>query len=148
MHVNHDWAFVATVDLGCPKIEAQAVFADYCGCTTIEHKRLFIPVREILSLTIETSGVLDRTNLTILQSTTNSGPGFRTGRRPEAPSTSGASAIGHAFENVHTVPPEAAYFSSGRLGNGFVGGYNAVVSTTGRCKRFGRSFRLALCLGA
>jgi len=101
MHVNHDWAFVATVDLGCPKIEAQAVFADYCGCTTMEHKRLFIPVREILSLAIETSGVLDRTNLTILQSTTNSGPGFRTGRRPEALFTSGASAIGHAFENVH-----------------------------------------------
>jgi len=63
-----------------------------------------------------------RANLTILQSSTNSGLGFRTGRRPEPPFTSGASAIGHAFENVHTVPLEAAYFPGGRLGNGFVGG--------------------------
>ena len=49
MHVNHDWAFMAAVDLGCPKIQAQAVFAGYCGCcTTMEHKRLFIPVRKIV----------------------------------------------------------------------------------------------------
>jgi hypothetical protein len=149
MHVNHDWAFMAAVDLGCPEIEEQAVFAGYCGCcTTMEHKRLFVPVREVLSLAIETSGVLARANLTILQSTTNSGPGFRTGRRPEAPCTSGTSAIGHTFENVHAVPLEAAYFSSGCLGNGFVGGNNPAVSTTGRCKRFGRSFRLALSFGA
>jgi len=135
MHLNHDWAFMAAVDLGCPEIEAQAVFAGYCGCcTTMEHKRLFIPVREVLSLVIETSGVLARANLTILQSTTNSGPGFRTGRWPEAPFTSGASAIGHAFKNVHAVPPEAAYFSSDRLGNGFVRGNDPAVSTTGRCK--------------
>jgi hypothetical protein len=32
----------------------------------MEHKRLFIPVREVLSLAIETSGVLARANLTIL----------------------------------------------------------------------------------
>jgi len=145
MHVNHDWAFMAAVDLGCPKIQAQAVFDGYCGCTTMEHKRLFIPVREVLSLAVETSEGRARANLTILQSTTYSGPGFRTGRRPEA---SDASAIGHALENVHAVPPEAAYFSSGRLDNGFVGGKDPAVSTTGRCKRFGRSFRLALCFGA
>jgi hypothetical protein len=76
----------------------------------MEQKRLFIPVREVLSVVIETRGVLARANLTILQSTTNSGPGVRTGWRPEAPFTSGASSIGHAFENVHAVPPEAAYF--------------------------------------
>jgi hypothetical protein len=27
VHVNHDRAFMAAVDLGCPKIQAQAVFA-------------------------------------------------------------------------------------------------------------------------
>jgi len=72
--------------------------------------------------------------------------GSKTGRRPEAPFTSGASAIGHAIENVHAIPPGTAYFSSGRPGNGFVGGNTPAVSTTGRCKRFGRSFRLRCAL--
>ena len=70
----------------------------------MEHKRLFIPVREVLSLAIETSGVLARANLTILQSTMNSRPGFKTGPGPEAPFTSGASALGHA-KNLPIPPP-------------------------------------------
>jgi hypothetical protein len=114
----------------------------------MEYECIFIRTREILFIGVEVSAILVRTDTTILERVANSAPGLGTRRRHEAPWASCGSAIGHAFENVHAVPPEAAYFSSGRLGNGFVGGNNPAVSTTGRCKRFRRSFRLALCFGA
>ena len=100
----------------------------------MEYECIFIRTREILSIGAEVSAILVRTDTTILQRVANSRPWFRLDWR-------------HAFEDVHAVPPEAAYFSSCRLGDGLAGGNNPAVSTTGRCNRFGRSF-LALCFGA
>src|SRR6476646_7260799 len=135
VHVNHHWAFMVAVDLGCPKIKAQAVFAWNCGgCTTMEHECIFIiRTREIFSIGVEVSAILVRTDTTILQRVANSAPGLGTRRRHEAPWVSCGSTMGPAFENVHAVPAEAAYFSSGRLGDGFIRGNNPAVSTTGRC---------------
>ena len=113
----------------------------------MEYECIFIRTREILSIGAEVSAILVRTDTTILQRVANSAPGLGTRRRHEALWACGGSAIGHAFEDVHAVPPEAAYFSSCRLGDGLAGGNNPAVSTTGRCNRFGRSF-LALCFGA
>jgi hypothetical protein len=148
MHENHYGAFMGTIDLGCPKIEAQAVFASYSGCsTTMEYECIFIRTREILSIGVEVRAILVRADATILQRVANPAPGLGSRRRHEAPWACCRSPIGRAFENVDTVPPEAAYFSSGRLSNSFVGGNNPAVSTTGPCKRFRGSF-LALCFGA
>lgn len=114
----------------------------------MEYECIFVRTREIFSIGVEVSAILVRTDTTIVERVANSAPGLGTRRGHEAPWASCGSAIGHAFENVHAVPAEAAYFSSSRLGDGFVGGNNPAVSTTGRCKRFGRSFRLVLCFGA
>ena len=113
----------------------------------MEYECIFIRTREILSIGVKVSAILVRTDTTILQRVANSAPGLGTRRRHEAPWARSGSTIVHAFENVDAVPAEATDFPSGRFCNGFVGGNNPAVSTTGRCKRFGRSF-LALCFGS
>jgi hypothetical protein len=110
----------------------------------MEYECIFIRIREILSIGVEVSGILVRTDPTILQRIANSGPGLGTRRGHEAPCTSSGSTIGHAFENVHAVPPKAADLSSGRFSDGSVRGSNLAVSTTNRDGLFGRSFCGAL----
>jgi len=146
VHVDHDGAFVGTIDLGCPKIKAQAVLTGYRGsCATMEYECIFIRIREILSIGVEVSGILVGTDPTILQRVANSGPRLGTRRGREAPCTGCGSTIGHAFENVHAVPPKAADFSSGRFRDGPARGNHLAISTAGREGLFGRSCHDPLC---
>src|SRR5258708_34719364 len=102
----------------------------------MEYECIFIRTREILSIGVKVSAILVRTDTTILERVPNSAPGLGTRRRHEAPWANCGSTKGHAFENVHAVPAEAAYFSSGRLVNGLVDGNNTAASTIARCKRY------------
>jgi hypothetical protein len=67
VHINHHWAFMGTIDLGCPKVKAQAVLTGYCGSrTTMKYKCIFICIREILPIGVEVSGILAGADSTIL----------------------------------------------------------------------------------
>src|ERR1700746_3517808 len=133
MHVNHDRTFMGTIDLGCPKIQAEAILTRDCGSgTPLEYECIFICIREVLSISNEMSGILVRTDATILQRVANSAPRLRTRWRHEAPCARSGGTIGHAFEKIHTVAPKAADFSSHRFRNRSVRGHNRAVSTSGR----------------
>src|ERR1700758_2642024 len=67
MHVNHDRTFMGAVDLGCPKIQAEAILTGDCGSgTTMKYECIFICIREILFVGVKVSGILVRTAATIL----------------------------------------------------------------------------------
>jgi len=114
VHINHDWAFMRAIDLRCPKIEAQAILAwDRGSRATMQHELIFVGGRKVFPVGIEGRRVLVRANASILRRVANPTPRFGLDWRHEAPSTRRGGAIRYAFENVHTVPPEAADFAAG-----------------------------------
>ena len=124
---------MGAIDLGCPKIQAEAILTRDCGSgTTMEYKCIFVCIREILSIGVEVSGILVRTDPTILQGIADSAPALGARRRHEAPRTSSGGTTRYAFENVHAVAPKTADFPSRHFRDGPVRGDNLGVSTTGR----------------
>src|SRR5229473_414556 len=112
VHVDHHRAFMGGVDLGCPKIEAQAVLARNRGeRTAMQHECIFVGVRQVFPVSIEVSGVLARTDAAILQRIANSRPRFWLGGWHEAIRARGRCAIGYALENVNAVPLESSNLS-------------------------------------
>src|SRR6266849_88312 len=148
VHIDHDWALMRRIDLRCPYIQMQAVLAGNCGGrTAMQHELIFIGVRQIFSVRIKVRGVQVWTDTAILQRVANSRPRFRFDWWHESPSASGRGTVGYTFEDVHTVPPESADFSSGCFcDGGRVGSDDRAVSANAWCGFcFLVSFRRGLC---
>ena len=72
VHEDHDRAFMRTIDLWCPEIHSQAVFAWHRGGgTSMKQKGIFVGIREVFSVHIEVCGILLWTNSPICERVAN-----------------------------------------------------------------------------
>src|SRR6201982_727822 len=77
---DHDRAFMRTVDLRCPKIHSQAVFAWHRGGgPPMEQKGILIGIRKVLSVHIEVCGILLGADSTVCKRVANPRPWLRVG---------------------------------------------------------------------
>src|SRR5580700_10284263 len=109
MHVDHNWALVRAVNLRCPDVDAQAVFARHKdGRAAMEQECVLVVARQVMPIGIEVRGELLRADASVCKGVANSGPGFRFSRWHETPGPGGRRAVRHAFVRVYTVPLESA----------------------------------------
>jgi hypothetical protein len=131
MHEDHDGAFMRTVDLRCPKIHSQAVFAWHCGGgSPMEQKGILVGIREVLSVHIEVCGILLWANSTVCKRVANPGPWLRFGCWHKAPRARGRSAIWYAFENVDSISLKSTDFARAGLYHSSQVGTNDIASRT------------------
>src|SRR5580692_7710506 len=134
MHEDHDRAFMRTVDLGCPEIHSQAVFAWNCGGgSTVKQKDILVGIREILSVHIEVCGILLWTDSPVCKRVANPCPWFGLGCWHEAPWAGGRSAVWDAFENVDSVSLISADFARTCLYHSSGIGTNDLASRRWNC---------------
>jgi hypothetical protein len=132
VHVDHDRAFMGSIDLLCPKIKTQTVLARHSDrSASMKHKCVFIGVCQVFAVGIKVRRVVSWTDAAILQSIANPFPGLRPGRREEAPRTGGRGAVGHAFEHVNAVPFKSTDFPRSRFCDRCSIGRNHLTSSAG-----------------